>query len=220
MKNTKKSTFIAICFVALAILASQMYKAIQNDNAVKEEVAVISEIRPTVTPIATPKISKNEPVPVPESTPVPETASVSVAVPAASPTPSPKSFLLPATGEVQRPFSDTQLVRFEPLGIWRCHLGIDFLPSENDIVFAAADGTVENIYEDPLYGTTVLVDHGDAIKSYYSSLSAVSVEIGASVSAGTELGHMGETAPAESGIHLHFAMEKDGNPIDPFARQE
>ncbi len=225
MKNTKKNTWIAIGCVALAILASQMYKAMQNESAGKEEVAVVSEIRPTASPITTPGIFKNEPVPKNESTPEPTPpaeASVPISAPApsSSPIPSPKNFLLPATGEVHRPFSDTELVKFEPLGIWRCHLGIDFLPSENDIVFACAGGTVENIYEDPLYGTTVLLDHGNALKSYYSSLSAVSVEIGAAVLGGAEIGHMGETAPSEKGIHLHFAMEKDGKPMDPFERIE
>ncbi len=218
MKNIKKSTWIAIGCVALAIIASQMYSAMQEDAKSRDEVAVISEIQPTpiATPIATPKTVELPSAP----SPAPVVTEVAVPVNApAEPSTTPTSFLLPASGEVQRPYSDTELIYFEPLSVWRCHLGIDFLPSENDAVLAVADGTVENIYEDHLYGTTVIVDHGNTLKSLYGSLSTVSVEKGAQISGGTEIGRMGETAPAEIGVHLHFSMEKNGLPIDPFGQK-
>ncbi len=216
MKNIKKSTWIAIGCVALAILASQMYRAAQSEVHEKEEVAALSAMHPGTTP---------SPISAPSAKPNKETVTAGVtetyAVSAASPAPQAdekqkeKTFRLPATGPMHRPFSDTELVKFEPLGIWRCHLGIDFLPAENDIVFAVSDGKVESIYEDPLFGKTLVIDHGNAVKSLYSSLSDADVKIGDSVSAGDAIGHMGDCAPAEDGVHLHFAMEKDGNPVDP-----
>ncbi len=222
MKNIKKSTWIAIGCVALAILASQVYSTIQKTAKKDDEVAVISEIRPTPIRISPPSpIATKSP-----ATPAPkeeiEFAEIAVPVSASEATtsvPEPTDFLLPSSGEVQRPFSDTELIYFEPLREWRCHLGIDFLPSDNAMVLATANGTVEKIYEDHLYGTTVVIDHGNGLKSFYGSLSGTSVEEGKTVDAGTEIGQMGETAALESGVHLHFWMEKDGKAIDPFGKK-
>jgi len=224
MKNIKKSTWIAIGCVALAILASQVYSTVQKTVKQEEEVAVVSEIRPTPIRISPPSpiATKSPATPAPKSDAI-EFSEIAVPVSAPdseTPVPSPTDYLLPSSGEVQRPFSDTELIYFEPLREWRCHLGIDFLPSDNAMVLATANGIVEGIYEDHLYGTTVVIDHGNALKSFYGSLSTTSVEEGKEVNAGTEIGQMGETAAAESGVHLHFWMEKDGKAIDPFGNKQ
>ncbi len=218
MKNVRKSTWIAIGCVALAILASRVYSTMQENSKIakEEEVAVISEISGIPTPpapIATPKASA---LPAPIAKEQAEEIAVAPVNAPSETAPAPTEFQLPSTGEVQLPYSDTELVYFEPLREWRCHLGIDFLPSENDVVTAVAGGTVARIYEDHLYGKTVVLDHGHNLKSFYASLSSVQAEEGEKVEMGAEIGRMGETAAAESGVHLHFFMEKDGKIIDPF----
>lgn len=220
MKKLKPSTWIAIGCVALAIIATQTYNAMKTEKAEEAPSAIVTESFPSPpSPIATPAAEpvKATPAPTPKATEKPvaqevEAAPVNATVES---TPSSLDFYLPSSGEVATPYSDTELIFFTPLDEWRCHLGMDFLPTESDTVLAAADGTVEKIYEDHLFGTTVMIDHGNGLKSLYGSLASVSASEGSAVSAGTEIGKMGETAVAETGIHLHFSMEKDGKAIDP-----
>ena len=83
---------------------------------------------------------------------------------------------------------------------------------------AAAKGTVAEVYEDDLLGTTVVIDHGEGLKSTYSNLAATpTVAAGDSVNMGDVIGSVGNTAIGETGevIHLHFAMTKDGVSVDP-----
>jgi len=218
MKKFKPGTWIAIGCVVIAVLATQIYNGIPKGSITENEISVISESFPTPPPpISTPTI-KQTPSPMLEK----NTEILNEAAAPVNAMIEPEKnleFHLPSSGEISRPFSDKELVNFSSIKEWRCHLGIDFLPAENDAVLAVADGVVEKIYEDHLYGTTVMIDHGDSLKSYYSSLSAVSVSEGETVDVGKELGRMGETSVAETGIHLHFSMEKNGKPIDPMGEK-
>ncbi len=222
MKKLSKRTWICIGCVLAAVVASRMYTGLVQ--APEKEVLTDTTVKVAVTPEAsTPKAVPMETLTAPSPTPkteVPASAPVSEVV---SPSPSPssanKEFQLPSTGEVSRPYSQNALSHFAPLSEWRCHLGMDFLPSENDIVFSVADGTVTAVYDDHLYGKSVKIHHGDELYSIYSSLSEVNVAEGSVITIGTQIGHMGDTAPAEEGVHLHFSMEKNGNPIDPLGKK-
>lgn len=232
MKKIKKSTWIAILCVISAITASQIYGTVGTEKAETDSVTKVSEMTTEVS--ETPKPEK--PAPIRNLTPEEpiikqtekkemnesntiETPEVSRAV--SSPdviTDAPEEtvvFSLPSTGEVGTKYSEHDLVYFGPLKEWRCHLGVDFLPADSDAVFAAANGKVEKIYEDHLYGTTILIAHGEGFKTYYGSLSEVSVKEGDNVKSGQEIAKMGQTAAAEEGVHLHFTMEKNGTYIDP-----
>lgn len=214
MKKIKAGTWIAIGCVLSAVLVTQIYNGFQGKTGETEDISVISESFPTPpVPVATPSIKIT---PSPE--PVTETSSTEIDAITVSTNIDPEEkpeFYLPSSGEITRPYSDKQLIHFSPIKEWRCHLGIDFVPAENDLVLAVADGVVEKIYNDHLFGTTVIIDHGKSLKSSYGSLSSTTVSEGQAVSAGTEIGKMGESATIEEGLHLHFAMEKDGKPIHP-----
>lgn len=212
MKNMKKSTWIAILCVLLAIAASQIYGTIGTERAERETVTMVSEIKETSVPSPTPSPA---PTPTPTLPPAISPVSAEGAGADAPPEKAPLSFSLPSSGEIQTPYSETELIYFPPIREWRAHLGVDFVPAETDIVFAAAPGKVERIYEDHLYGTTVVLAHESGYKTYYASLSEVRVTEGEEVPEGKELGLMGQTAPAEEGVHLHFAMEKDGKIQNP-----
>ena len=102
---------------------------------------------------------------------------------------------------------------------WRVHTGVDFAADLGEPVSAAGDGTVKKIYSDDLFGTTVIVDHGNGVCSIYSNRAATpAVSEGDTVSLGDTIGAVGDTAIGETGevSHLHFAMEKDGARCDPF----
>ena len=85
-------------------------------------------------------------------------------------------------------------------------------------VMAMSAGTVKQVYQDDLMGTSVVIDHGDGLVSRYANLDAeVLVEQGGRVTAGTVIGTVGQTAIAESNrpAHLHLEVLQDGTNIDP-----
>ena len=67
-------------------------------------------------------------------------------------------------------------------------------------------------------GTTVVVDHGGGLKSWYCNLdSDTAVQVGDKVDIGGVLGRVGGSAMAEVGedSHLHLEATLNGQPIDP-----
>lgn len=164
---------------------------------------------PSVSPSVSPAVIASE-EPSPEPSPEPE--------PEASKKPTALVFTWPVNGAVIASFSVEALVYDETMLDWRVHEGIDLAAALGTRVLAAAAGTVSEVYEDDLMGTTVVIDHGDGLTSVYSNLHAEPpVELGESVYTGDVIGAVGDTALAESGKepHIHFAMYKDGAAVDP-----
>lgn len=127
-------------------------------------------------------------------------------------------FTWPVNGTVISPHSVEALAYDPTMGDWRTHAGIDIAASVGTEVTATAAGTVTAIYEDALYGTTIVIDHGRDLTSMYANLAAVpTVKVGAKVSTGTVIGTVGGTAAAESRLspHLHFALFKYDVAVDP-----
>lgn len=121
-------------------------------------------------------------------------------------------------GEILSGFSLEVLAYDETMGDWRTHSGVDIAASVGTNVLAISAGTVQGVYDDDLMGTCVVVDHGDGLTSTYCNLSAKpTVSEGDTVSTGTVLGVVGETAIAESSrpSHLHLEMAQDGKAVDP-----
>ncbi|MBQ7036257.1 MAG: peptidoglycan DD-metalloendopeptidase family protein [Clostridia bacterium] len=219
MKNKKISTWIAILCVFCAILSSGIYSAVKDGKNKEKDVSVVSEIEPYETP-AILKVPEPLAVPSPAKSPTKTKIETPEETKEATPVSTSKVFSLPTSGTESMPFSDEKLVYFPQLSEWRCHLGIDFVPNDSDVVLAVADGKIEKIYEDHLFGTTVCIDHGDGLKSFYASLSEVTATEGQEIKQGAEIGKMGQTAQIEEGIHLHFFMEKDGKAINPFGNKQ
>ena len=124
----------------------------------------------------------------------------------------------PVKGEVLADFSLETLAYDETMGDWRTHSGIDVAAAQGTDVLATADGTVSEIYDDDLMGTTVVIDHGQGMVSTYSNLQTQpTVAVGDTVRTGTIIGAVGSTAIAESGraSHLHFELAQDGMAVDP-----
>lgn len=96
------------------------------------------------------------------------------------------------------------------------HAGIDFDSADKDCsavdcsIRAAASGTV-TVYPDESethdMGKVVIIDHPSlGLYTLYAHLASISVSDGQSVSAGEEIGVMGETGFA-TGVHLHFEVK-------------
>ncbi len=124
----------------------------------------------------------------------------------------------PLDGTTVTVFSITELLYDETMADWRTHDGLDIQAAEGDAVKTAAAGTVLQVANDELMGTTVLIEHAGGYTTQYSSLQAEPpVRQGQTVSAGDIIGTVGSTATAENnmGPHLHFSVSKDGKIIDP-----
>ncbi len=126
---------------------------------------------------------------------------------------------MPVQGEISKQHALDKLVFNKTMQEWSTHAGVDFTCEEGTSVVAVLGGTVERVNKDILQGNTVLVDHGNGLKTFYASLESVddNITAGAKVNAGDSIGIAGKTAMNEvsDGVHLHFEVLKDGNRVDP-----
>ncbi len=125
---------------------------------------------------------------------------------------------LPVDGEILSDYAVEVLSYNQTTRDWRTHSGVDIAAAAGTPVMAAADGTVYTVYDDASMGMTVVIRHADGYATCYSSLSeAVSVSAGDSVTMGQAIGTVGSTALMENalGDHVHFAVTKNDEPVDP-----
>lgn len=127
-------------------------------------------------------------------------------------------FIWPVIGEIEVDYSPASLIYNKTMADWRTHSGVDIAAQIGTKVMAVADGTVESIGTDDMYGTVVRINHGDGLVSVYANLAAVpTVKEGDSVTMGSVIGSVGDTALGEAGevAHLHFEMIKNDLSVDP-----
>lgn len=110
------------------------------------------------------------------------------------------------------------------------HYGIDFRAFEGTPILAAASGKVVESrlsMNDPAdwkagdpaprvmgWGHRIAIDHGGGYVTSYNHLSSRSVQVGAYVDAGRQIGAAGNTGYS-FGAHLHFELRLMGKPVDP-----
>lgn len=90
----------------------------------------------------------------------------------------------------------------------RPHRGVDYHSEDGGPILAAADGVVlEKKYRDD-YGNMLLIDHGEGVYTRYAHLSSFGqgIAVGAKVTAGQQIGLMGNTASYRIPIHLHYEL--------------
>ena len=225
---TGKGFYIVLflCVAAIGISGYYLFSTLgpdEEDVAADAPVQVVvtpspsvkpTPVKPTVTPEVTPT-----PTPTPKPTPEPTPEVIPTVTPKPSVTePAASIYVWPVEGEIIRDFSLEVLAYDETMGDWRTHCGLDISAQPGDEVCAVSDGTVEAVYDDDLMGTTVVIDHGEGVKSIYSNLEVGPIaETGDSVKTGDVIGVVGETALAESGRppHLHLEMSRNEYTVDP-----
>ena len=106
-------------------------------------------------------------------------------------------------------------VRRNPVtGNVRLHEGLDLAAPEGTGVFAAAEGTVAEIGEDPVYGIYLIIKHGENWASLYGHLQKVETTLRSLVQSGSLIGRVGTTGQS-TGPHLHFELRQNGKAQDP-----
>ena len=170
--------------------------------------AVVEEVPEPVVEVLTPEPVQETPPPMPEIE-VDDTPVIAEA---------PRLIVTPVHGEVLMAFSMEELTYNPTMEDWRTHNGIDIAAASGTTVLAACHGQVLAVEEDALMGTTVILEHDGGYQTTYANLQvSPPVAAGEFVSAGQIIGAVGTTAAAESAqeSHLHFAVTKDGESIDP-----
>lgn len=122
-------------------------------------------------------------------------------------------WIVPARGTVTDTFGTCTINR--PGG--ECHKGTDLATGScGSPIWAAAAGTVTFSGVQPYRGNVVWIYHGDGIETGYFHMEngSLAVAEGDRVSAGTQIGTMGETG-FSLGCHLHFEIHNNGRPINP-----
>lgn len=96
------------------------------------------------------------------------------------------------------------------------HKGVDFGTGGAAVpTYAAADGRVLIAGWSNSAGNWVVIQHSGGLVTKYMHHSALSVSSGQYVSKGQQLGLTGNTGNS-AGVHLHFQVELNGRPVDPF----
>lgn len=228
MANQTKKThaggglYIALAICILSVLCIGIYSAIINifDPGEVTKPPIEEQKNPV------PDTTKKEPIKnTPDVTEAPN-VNVDSQSPEEEPehdvnaVPSPPGYTMPVSGEILWDFSDDVLVYSETMNDYRLHSGVDIAANLGTPVKALTDGIVLEIYEDPLMGQTVILDHGNDTQSTYQNLSPQlpeEIKVGAVVKEGQVVGGVGETALIECAQepHLHFSVTVDGKSVNP-----
>lgn len=164
---------------------------------------------PQEEPKSAPEQQPDDPQPVKEPVKEPEPASDKTMS---------EVFTWPVRGAILRDYSVETLSLDPTMGDWRTHGGLDIAAAEGVQVLSISAGTVAQIYDDHMMGTTVVVDHGGGLRSKYSNLAQeTAVAEGDKVDIGSVLGTVGGTALSEVGVepHIHLETSLNGAPVDP-----
>lgn len=139
-------------------------------------------------------------------------------IPGADFRPTERSFFL--TGGFRFPLNNFRLSsgfgpRINPVtGNLRVHQGLDLAAPLGADVYAARDGVVTEIGEDPIYGKYVIIEHSENWTSLYGHLSSVNTDLRKNVKSGNLIGKVGSTGQS-TGPHLHFEIRQHGRAQNP-----
>lgn len=128
------------------------------------------------------------------------------------------SFIMPVSGNISQEFAKDKLVYSKTLEEWRVHPGLDIAADRGTPVKAAADGVICDVRNDAYFGISVVIDHGDGLKSLYRNLASdETVAVNQKVKQGEVIGSIGNTAMDESSEqpHLHFEVLNNDVTVDP-----
>ena len=127
---------------------------------------------------------------------------------------------LPTSGKLAKKHSVDVQVFSQTMKDYRAHLGVDIATAADAPVCAVADGTVAQIWEDPMMGWCIALSHTGECVTVYKNLAkdmAEGITVGSEVLRGQLLGRVGDSAMLEIADepHLHMEMTIKGLQADP-----
>lgn len=123
-----------------------------------------------------------------------------------------------STTSISKDYSNSALQYNSTLRLWQSHKAIDFSAEEGTEVYAVLDGKIVDVTYNYLMGNVVKLDVGNGMIVVYASLSNdIPVKIGDTVTKGTVIGYVSNTAKTEvnDGPHLHLEVLLDEEKVDP-----
>ncbi|GHT38908.1 peptidase M23 [Bacteroidia bacterium] len=94
------------------------------------------------------------------------------------------------------------------------HRGIDFVDKPDSPILVTADGVVRHTGWASGFGQAVLIDHGFGYSTLYGHVTGIKVKPGDVVKRGDVIATMGTTGRS-TGVHLHYEVWLNGEPVNP-----
>ena len=164
------------------------------------------------SPSASPEVTET-----PDGSASTETADTSVEVVPTLDFSEDSVMLWPVSGEVLIDYSMDATTYFTTLDQYKYNDALVLQSSVGEPVQAAANGKVTAVFNNEETGTTLTMDLGNGYQAVYGQLKDLTVSEGQTVAAGTILGYVNDPTKyyVKEGANLYFAMEKNGQAIDP-----
>ena len=201
--------FYIVMVLCAAIIGISIWSLFKTPSDITPDEAEFDEMLSEIAPVEYEPEESVLPADLNESVPKEETIAE---------TASEIEVVWPVEGEIQRDYSMDALQYDQTMSDWRTHDGMDLSAEIGTKVLASRSGTVLRVYSDDLYGTTVVIDHGNGLVLSYANLEQIpTVYEGDAVAAGAVIGSVGDTAKCESlqESHLHLSAELNGESVSP-----
>ena len=127
------------------------------------------------------------------------------------------SLLWPVNGKVVLGYNMDNTIYFPTLEQYQCNPALIISAEVGSEVFSSAKGIVEDVYEDSVTGTTMVISIGDGYKLVYGQLKELKVGVGTEVEVGTVIGYV--AGPTKyftvEGSNLYYKLMANGKSVDP-----
>lgn len=230
MYNANKSKsnialYIVLSLIIVAVVCMTVFSVVTNtrkktDNPKVEETAAQTAKRTEAPETRRPEMTQD-----PEDTYIEEPEEDVNNVPEDEPSkevdaPAKLVFTKPVEGYLLKGYDIDMPVYSLTMNDYRVHTGIDILADIGSTVACIAEGTVQNVYDDPMMGNCISISHPNGLVSYYMGLSdevCEGIEEGAPVYCGQALSSIGDSTLIEIAEepHLHLEVKKDGKNVNP-----
>ncbi len=124
---------------------------------------------------------------------------------------------LPIVGNVLLDYSMDKAVYHATMQQYRYNPALVIEATEGEIVTAAADGVVTNVYNDAQTGNTISFNIGDGYELTYGQLEDINLQVGDAVAVGDMVGKVAKPTIyyTEEGTNIYVKLTKDGAPVNP-----